>query len=80
MVAVLKPIEIRCLVPEEYDNTAKDYCIWFVRNEHKLRARYEALGRSMPDTQSNDNLLETARGAAFLSFCRCQWDQAKGAF
>ena len=81
MIAVLKEIVETVILRPTYDNTrVANFVLWANDNEDDLKGYYLALGKTLPDPDSTDNLLETSRAQKFLTFQKCQWDRARGAF
>jgi hypothetical protein len=81
MIAVLKEIVETAVYRPKFDNRrVKVFTHWQIDNEEQLKGYSLALGRSMPDPDSSDNLLEFSRAQKFQSFCLCQYDRETGVY
>lgn len=80
MVAVLKPIEARCVERPTYNNASIGcFGVWMVANEAKLKARYTATGGELPQPFKDSVLKADGDAHRYLSFCMCQWDISREA-
>jgi hypothetical protein len=80
VVAVLKPIETRCLERPAYDNTnIKHVCLWVRDNATALRGYYADLGKALGE-DTDDGLTAFAKAQAFGAWVQCQHDIASGRF
>jgi hypothetical protein len=80
MVAVLKPIEARCIVRPAYNNAnVRHVCLWVRDNHDALHGYYNALGKALAD-EDDYNLTGFAKAQAFAAWCQCQHDHATGRF